>query len=171
MKYTTLITYTATPGKIGKAFKRGLPSAMQSIVLYWAKQRLPRHFETGAVSEYNYTPRSKGYMVRKAKTQKHQKPLVWSGALREKLVASMPTVETRGKSTKAVWRGMPRYLYARRNKGASQINKIAELRKLNAIEVQTFGQMAKFEFERIRKSITGRITQKLGETEYRPETF
>lgn len=47
----------------------------------WKKKQLPKRFKTGADRKFGLPPRTKLYMIRKAKVKGHQRTLVWNGLL------------------------------------------------------------------------------------------
>jgi hypothetical protein len=67
---------------------KALEKANKDVGVEWFTKMLPGHFEPSAVSKYKYQPRTKGYQIRKAKKQGHQKPLVWSGAMSQALMSA-----------------------------------------------------------------------------------
>lgn len=69
--------------KISKQEQRKINRVvLAEIGEYWHDHFRAKHFTREGAAEYNYAPRSKGYMIRKAKVKGHQDPLVYSGMSR-----------------------------------------------------------------------------------------
>jgi len=58
---------------------------LKRILKLWAKDTLPKHFQTGAARRYGYERRSIRYQ--RAKQKKGLPALVWSGRARDKLTS------------------------------------------------------------------------------------
>ena len=57
-------------------------AVMQEVGEYWHDHFRAKHFTREGAAEYGYAPRSKGYMLKKARVKGHQDPLVYSGMSR-----------------------------------------------------------------------------------------
>lgn len=70
-------------GPYRRAARRGLTLAADA----WHRNSLPLHFTSSAPGRYPgaYTPRSRGYAIRKARRGQAGKPMVWSGTHRDTL--------------------------------------------------------------------------------------
>lgn len=69
--------------KIAKSKQREInKDVMEEVGEYWHDHFRAKHFTREGAAEYGYKPRSKGYMVKKAKLKGHQDPLVFSGMSR-----------------------------------------------------------------------------------------
>lgn len=80
MDLRTTITETgATPKLLARQRRSLQKESLNTIGVMWHDQYRGRHFETSAVREYNYQPRTRVYMLRKARYLHHQRPLVFSG--------------------------------------------------------------------------------------------
>ena len=69
-----------------KVMIRGLAKifleAMQEAGLRWHRDTLPKHFEPGASTRYQYESRTRAYRRRKQRLKGHGRPLEWSGTLK-----------------------------------------------------------------------------------------
>ncbi len=63
------------------------------------RNRFPGHFVPTAVTKYGYAKRSKKYMIRKARRQGHQNPLVFTGGLRTAIMANAKVTATKDRAT------------------------------------------------------------------------
>lgn len=149
-------------GDISHLFKRkamveAVAESLGEICREWWSRTLPKHFETGAAQRYQYAPRSRGYMIKKARMKGHQQPLVWSGNLRRAVLAFVEIkVMATGKNprAKAIFntpssRGGFKYADARR-RGPNSKNIPLELTRLSTEELS-----------RIREEIRQRVVEKL----------
>lgn len=76
----------AIPSVLLKGQKRLLKEIMIDGLLEWRKRILPKHFERGAPQRYRYQARTKKYM--RMKRNRGLGPLVYSGAMRARMIAS-----------------------------------------------------------------------------------
>ena len=78
----------ATAELWGAACRNGLRAAIAA----WHGEMLPQHFEASAARKYfgAYTPRTKRYMLRKAREKHHQRPMIWSGGMYDEIVGKAP---------------------------------------------------------------------------------
>ena len=70
---------------------------------------MPKHFTTKATKEYKYKPRTRRYMIRKAKIKSHQMPLVFSGESAKRLERMIRVSGTHKKARGAL--DAPRYFW------------------------------------------------------------
>lgn len=56
--------------------RKAFETALHTIGLTWKRDMLPKHFTPAGGREYGYEKRTKKYMIRKAKQEGHQNPLV-----------------------------------------------------------------------------------------------
>jgi hypothetical protein len=101
-----------------------LATAWNDVGEFWHEHILPKHFTTRGAAEYGYQPRSKRWMIRKAKKYGHQNPLVWTGELKRQALR-MRDVRASSSGARVVIHG-PRYLYQYR-KNANDPRKAQEL--------------------------------------------
>jgi hypothetical protein len=59
---------------------------LHQALLRWRTEYAPKHFELSANARYGFAPRTKKYMIRKARKFGHQKPLVLSGRSRQEIL-------------------------------------------------------------------------------------
>jgi hypothetical protein len=59
-----------------------MTDAWAKVGEYWHQTILPKHFTREGDREYGYAPRTRAYMIRKARKFGHQDPLVFSGELK-----------------------------------------------------------------------------------------
>ncbi|MFO0979684.1 MAG: hypothetical protein U0996_25015 [Planctomycetaceae bacterium] len=69
-----------------------------NLVMQEHRERLPGHFENGAVKKYGYRPRTKKYMKYKAWKFKTQRPLFKTGALQAAILRSAKVIATSKKA-------------------------------------------------------------------------
>jgi hypothetical protein len=79
MPFKSRVTYKGHPDVTMPMVRQAMKDAKMEIPLRWHREFLPKHFQLGAVSKYNYQPRTAKYMRGKAKHKGHQRPLVFSG--------------------------------------------------------------------------------------------
>lgn len=138
MFYIREIDYTTDPVDQSARFVRGLRAGVRKAIQYWKLRFVPRHFETGAVREYDYQLRTRKYQIRKARKMKHQKPLVWTGTLRAMVLAQFPQPrlsDTGGVIKGAMRLSVPPYIFYRTGKMTGQPPLYDELIRTNAAEV------------------------------------
>lgn len=118
-----------------RAIQHAAMSALESAVEVWHSTMMPKHFTASAAREYNYTPRAKGYMIRKARKMKHQRQLVWSGDSEKAAKYDFKIQSTRieGRAAAFVAMMMPNYFVKTRNPA---IDKPAELTRTTQAEEQ-----------------------------------
>ncbi len=76
----------AIPSVLLKGQKRLLKEIMIDGLLNWRKRMLPKHFERGAPQRYKYQARTDRY--KRMKRRRGLGPLVYSGAMRSRMIAS-----------------------------------------------------------------------------------
>ena len=79
MEYRGVITAREYRGHASDAF--------QELGEHWHEAMLPKHFTPAGTREYDFRPRTRLYMIRKAKYQGHQNPLEWSGGTKRTVLA------------------------------------------------------------------------------------
>lgn len=79
------MTIMKHPTKMAKEFRNFTKEGLIDLVVDWHRNTMPKHFEPIAVNAYNYKPRTKGYMIRKARYRHHQRPLAFSGESEKEL--------------------------------------------------------------------------------------
>jgi len=76
------------------AFKASQKEAYADLGIMWHTDMLPHHFTTDAARVYQYQPRVRKYMIKKARYKGHQRPLVWSGESMQMLMAARRVTST-----------------------------------------------------------------------------
>ena len=79
---TTVVTEVGATARNllkGRALNDVMRETVREMGVYWHGHYLPKHFTPAGAAEYGYTPRTKGYMIRKARVKHHQNPLEYSG--------------------------------------------------------------------------------------------
>lgn len=61
---------------------RAITDALVASGQKWIKQELPRRFAVGAARRYGWPPRTRAYMLRKAKQKGHQRDMEFHGTLK-----------------------------------------------------------------------------------------
>lgn len=139
MFYISQIEYSTDPNEQSARFVRGLYQGVRKAIQFWKLQFLPKHFWPGAVREYDYQNRTKEYMIRKARRKGHQRPLVWSGTLRQMVLAQFPQPrlsDANDKISGAMRLDVPAYtFYTRTKSGSASPPKYDELIRTNSAEV------------------------------------
>lgn len=79
---------TAGERALDAIFQRATDQAFIEAVEYWRDHFMPLHFQSGARKRYAYTPRTAGYMKRKARSKGHQKDLVWTGSSERMIIGN-----------------------------------------------------------------------------------
>ena len=125
-----------------------LSDAWEHAGAFWHRNILPKHFTTAGAAEYGYAKRTKNYMIRKARKQGHQVPMVWSGATRK---AAIRTRDVRVTSTGArvVLRGLPAYIWQSQYRnagggsrwGTGQPNMVKELMTISEGDAKAVAQV------------------------------
>lgn len=64
------------------ALPRAMTDSLTDSGQKWIRQELPRRFAVGAARRYGWPPRTKGYMLRKAKQKGHQRDMEYTGTLK-----------------------------------------------------------------------------------------
>lgn len=92
-----LLALAGKRGQEGKDAAAIMRQALKEGALYWWKHYLPQHFEQGAGRRYPgaYRSRSAAYRQRKRAKKGHDRPMVWSGEMRDTLVRNQPGFEER----------------------------------------------------------------------------
>lgn len=104
--------------KLEGATREGLKTAL----VFWQRNFAKEHFEPSAMTRYRYQLRTKGYMLRKARQKHHQRPLVWSGTLREMVLNQFPQprVTRNGGTLKGIMAlRVPTYTYFTKTKSGT----------------------------------------------------
>ncbi len=81
---TTVVEKGATPRNLlkGRALNNVVRAMVYDMGVHWHVHFREKHFTQAGAAEYGYTPRTKGYMIRKARVMHHQNPLEFSGRSR-----------------------------------------------------------------------------------------
>jgi len=97
-----------------RQWRQMIKSAWRKAGEYWHGDILERHFTIAAMREYHYAKRTRRYMIRKAQTFGHQRPLEFSGDLKREVMRTRD-IRPDSKGAKIVLR-VPAYKL-RRTKG------------------------------------------------------
>lgn len=132
-------TNSFTPLRVRKAVRAGLMAAVE----HWHTTMMPGHFTPKAVAKYDYAPRTKKYMIRKARREHHQNPLMYTGDSRDyaKGLARFTSTSLAGTSIATVAMMMPGYFVKHPNKGANFIDKPDELTRTTPDEQEDLGRV------------------------------
>lgn len=121
------------------------------------RQRLPLHFQRNSKTTpggaYGYEKRNKRYQIRKAKQQGHQKPLVFTGRLKQSILSNVRITATAGRG-----RLKTRGYFPMRTQRRSEIEAIApdERREMVARAERDYYRLARRpEFQRKRRKKRG----------------
>ena len=79
------VIFGKAPRGLMRAYRAEQQAAVKSALQYWHASILPKHFTTAGAREYGYEKRAKKYQQKKARSKHHQKPLVFSGHLLERM--------------------------------------------------------------------------------------
>ena len=159
VKYSGL----AIKGEFEPAMGEAVVDALTDSVFLWHKEIMPKRFRTG--DSVTHTPRTKKYMLRKAKKKGHQKPLVYSG-LSEQMAKMVVRVKVKASGKKRVDAqgivGLPKYYYQRvknttRIDGKPTPDKFAELKSTTANERSQLNA-------EIAKGIPDNLKKRIGRT-------
>lgn len=126
-----VITYQASPEHTLAVLNKSVKHALNIVGHHWHSKILPRHFETSAVAKYGYQKRTKKYQIRKARQKGHQRPLEFSGQLKEAVLRRARIIST-SKRVKVHLKG-PKYLWKYQ---ANQPDKARELTATTESEVK-----------------------------------
>lgn len=152
-----VITYVGSPEATAKELKKSVKEELIKIIEFWHKKYLPRHFTTAGGRDYKYQPRSKKYMIRKARRFHHQLPLVYTGDLKRMLSRTIK-ITTTSKGAKGSLMG-PQYLYAYR-KDYNQPDKAAEVTVTLPKEVNIFAKLLDRKITRRLNKVTKKETRR-----------
>lgn len=125
-------------GEIGRVFRQAVARAMRDAAEYWRDVIQPGHFQTSAVKKYGYQPRTRMYMLRKARLYHHQRPLEFTGDSKRAILGAKrrPQVKVTGTTAKAQLRIVaPRYFFQYNPMHARPIYKCAELVRMTPEEM------------------------------------
>lgn len=86
-------------------------AALRAVAEYWVEKMLPGHFRAGAEQRYRYPKRTDQHMRRKRREGRGQDPNVYTGGLRDKMIATEPRVKVDKRGVTLVWPGLPKYTY------------------------------------------------------------
>ncbi len=149
----TKVIYSHDPVDDPKRMESAVREALRTALVYWRRTYAKEHFEPGAVNRYNYQSRTKLYMLRKARVKKHQKPLVWSGTLRQMVLGQFPQprVTRSGSEIKGhMALRVPTYTYYTKTKsGTPAPPKYDELVATNDQEADTMAQIVLETIDRV----------------------
>jgi hypothetical protein len=93
------------------AYSKARRSALKSVGGLWYEDILPLHFEMSAITKYRYVKRTDDHLRKKRRRYGHERPNVFTGRLRDKMLGKMPRVRVTKEGMKIVWGGLPRYAY------------------------------------------------------------
>lgn len=93
MVKATFIGFPTKPG-MQRQINDEVREEMRAMGQAWKERYLPKHFTRAGAREYAYKDRTKGYMMKKARKQGHQDPLVYSGESRARALGAGNIVAT-----------------------------------------------------------------------------
>jgi hypothetical protein len=126
--------------------KRDLNDALrkgwEEAAIHHQEHHMPEHFEQNAYAKYGYQPRTKAYMIRKAKQMHQQLPLVWSGVLKKAILESVE-IRATAHGARLTWRSAPwlaGYIAFRGRSGTGP-DKLKELQAVTQEEIDALGRV------------------------------
>lgn len=87
----------------------GLHEALRAMLKQWHVKYLPRHFTPEGARMYGYSLRGRTYERRKVAKFKHNRPLEYTGLLRERMTGYMPLPVVNGDVGRMRYVGLPYY--------------------------------------------------------------
>ncbi len=146
MSYKLLsITYSAAPDDEPNRIERAVREGLKVAARHWHRNFAQKHFTTQGDREYDYQPRTKQYMIRKARKKGNQLPLVWSGSLRSMVLGRFPEPRIRrdGETLRcALILRVPKYtFYTKTKSGSVAPKKYEELITTSGHEAAILQQM------------------------------
>ena len=142
------VRYGNDPRLLKRELRRMVSQSLAAGLRFWRGEYFPVHFTTAGARRYNYAARTKEHMIRKARKQGHQRPLVWTGESERELRARME-IQTfqRRSSAKGKLRG-PRHFFIL-DVGIDKVDELTrttqdeETRITTTIETDFRGRMAR----------------------------
>jgi hypothetical protein len=132
------------PGVLSRRDLQGLMKSMWAFGgEYWHKNFRAKHFTPAGGKEYGYRPRAKKYMIQKAKTLHHQRPLVRTGESEK---------ATRMRDVRATSKGV-RVVMVAPKLNFSKGNGMTPRQELTKISAKERDQMVKLMEARLDKSL------------------
>lgn len=147
-------------GKSASAITRAVREAMVEGAEYWHTNMMPQHFTSGAAAKYNYAPRTRKYMRRKASKMGHQRGLEYSGhsRMQAKEDYNIRGGSIAGRPSGTVSMSMPSY-FVQHPKGSTFIDKPAELTRTTSDEERELaGVVTRAVAERLGRSMPSRVS-------------
>jgi hypothetical protein len=117
-----------------------MQDALAQVGLYWHQNIMPGHFEQGAAAKYAYAPRTRKFMITKARKKGHQRPLTFTG-VSENLASLWPKIKKSEARVTVILPNIPRYFYYTAVTGKRQPNKMFELGRVRPDEAQKMSEM------------------------------
>ena len=113
MAVSVEVRYEDQPAKQLKRAAKDAGESMRDAGRLWQRRFLPLHFTTAAHRRYDYSPRTKRYEIRKAKTKRHRNPLVFTGESRRRALAltQITLRRSRGEHVGTVRIAVPSYFF------------------------------------------------------------
>lgn len=126
--------------QILRAIPRAMREAGTETVGLWHQQMMPGHFQQSAYQKYGYQKRSLTYEIRKARSERHRRPLVFSGEseqdARQQVRLTARLIRREQVVRSAAVMNLPKYFY-QYNKVLGTPNKADELTRTTADEEST----------------------------------
>jgi hypothetical protein len=94
-----------------RKYKQARREALKSAGEYWRHVILPGHFEVSATGKYRYKARTEKHRRRKRREGRGNRPLVYTGRLRKKMLSTKPSIKLDKGGLSMVFRGLPRYTF------------------------------------------------------------
>lgn len=146
MAVRVTVDYHDRPAAMLKRAEKAARGSMLDSAKVWHRRFLPIHFTTAAWRRYDYTPRTKRYEIRKARTKRHRRPLVFSGRTRDMVRQAVFAVrKSKGEHVGTARMPVPPYFFKHPYRKATGkfIDKPAELTAIAGEEEQAFAELAR----------------------------
>ena len=145
------IEYAGSPKELARQMGAATGKACEFVItdLWWPKF-LPRHFTTEGARLYGYEARTKKYMIRKARTKHHQRPLEFTGESKTMMLRSI-RVSSNSKGATGRIRA-PRHFFQYHKMG-KMIDKPGEATRVTADEEKQMDAAFKAKFVEFMNAI------------------
>lgn len=128
---------------------RVIADSLKAAAEDWARREIPRRFTPRASLRYKWKARTKGYMLRKAKTQGHQNDMQFSGDLKRMALGGLRVTVNRRTLIVRVRFPVPDYAAIRRKSAGGVTLK------------QELVQMSQEELGRLRDAMQADVLERL----------
>lgn len=96
---------------LAKAVKGARDLALHDVAVHWWRAILPDHFKAYNMGRYDMKKRTPKHQKRKRREGRPADPNVYTGRLRDKMIATRPDVTVNRQGVKLVFRGLPRHTF------------------------------------------------------------